>query len=155
MNKRLKLKKGILHKKCDESCPRYREIIHYRLITNNGCTGCKFHGEAHEKLCKPNDLARPRVYQVDDYYKVVAENEEEAKELYLNELCGVEEDFECREINPTRHKMWYPIEWLPKEFHKEPFKNYEVLCTEIPLSIAMHYREDKPPYVLAVSSELL
>lgn len=41
MNKRIKLKKGILHKKCDESCINYFVIKENQLITNNICIGCK------------------------------------------------------------------------------------------------------------------
>lgn len=41
MNKRIKLKKGILHKKCDEKCVNYRIIREEKLFTNNICESCK------------------------------------------------------------------------------------------------------------------
>jgi hypothetical protein len=53
-----------------------------------------------------------------------------------------------------KRKMWFPIEWLPEEYHKEPYKNFNGLCVEVPLVVAMKYRTDKLPYVLSVSSDL-
>lgn len=45
MNKRIKLKKGILQKKCSSKCHKYKDIYDFSLITNNCCTGCKFKDE--------------------------------------------------------------------------------------------------------------
>lgn len=42
MNKRIKLKKGILHKRCDDNCYNYRMIVDAMFITNNSCSNCKF-----------------------------------------------------------------------------------------------------------------
>ena len=41
MNKRIKIKKGLLHKKCDSKCINYRIIEGEKLITNNICQNCK------------------------------------------------------------------------------------------------------------------
>lgn len=57
-------------------------------------------------------------------------------------------------ISPEKHKVWFPIELLPKEFHKEPYKDFNGTCVNVPLSVAMHYRKDKVPYVLSVSADL-
>ncbi len=55
MNKRIKLKKGILHKKCDENCVKYQCIDLFGLVTNCICSACRFQftGKAYE-LCKRN-----------------------------------------------------------------------------------------------------
>lgn len=53
MNKRIKLKKGIFHKKCDENCVNYRIIVDKCLITSNVCIGCK-HKSVIEKVCEEN-----------------------------------------------------------------------------------------------------
>lgn len=42
MNKRIKLKKGILHKRCDEKCINYQIIREKKLLTNNICESCKY-----------------------------------------------------------------------------------------------------------------
>lgn len=42
MNKRIKLKKGILKKSCSKKCVFYKNIIRYELTTNNCCVGCKY-----------------------------------------------------------------------------------------------------------------
>lgn len=55
MNKRIKLKKGILRKKCDNKCFLYKAIYDCSLITNLGCEGCKFsEGEIIENLLEEN-----------------------------------------------------------------------------------------------------
>lgn len=54
MNKRIKLKKGILHKKCDNKCSMYRVIEREKFTTNNGCIGCK-HKAIAEKMCEENE----------------------------------------------------------------------------------------------------
>jgi hypothetical protein len=97
-----------------------------------------------------------KIYQVDDYHKVVAESKEQAKEFYMSELGGEEEDFYGDEVNPDKNKMWFPIDDLPEEYHKEPFKKWEDnLCVEVNLRVAMKHRKSKAPYLLAVSSDLL
>lgn len=53
MNKRIKLKKGILHKKCDDKCVNYRIVVDKGLVTSNICVGCK-HKAIIEKICKKN-----------------------------------------------------------------------------------------------------
>lgn len=55
MNKRIKLKKGILHKKCDMKCPMHQFIVKRKAITCNGCVGCKFRDDVAEKMCKENE----------------------------------------------------------------------------------------------------
>ncbi|MDB3560287.1 hypothetical protein C4233_06850 [Clostridioides difficile] len=42
MNKRIKMKKGLIHKKCDERCVNYDFVISNNLITCNVCIGCKY-----------------------------------------------------------------------------------------------------------------
>lgn len=100
-----------------------------------------------------------KVYQVDDYHKVVARNVEEAKKYYLEELCGEEEYFDGREVDIDKHKMWYEIRKLLEEFHHPPFKNWGYgLCCEVSLRIAIEMNkkhEEEIPYCLAVSSDLL
>lgn len=53
MNKRIKLKKGILKKKCDENCINHRIIVMKELVTSNICIGCK-HKDIIEKICEEN-----------------------------------------------------------------------------------------------------
>lgn len=54
MNKRIKLKKGILHKKCDIKCPMHRIIVREKFVTCNGCVGCKHISNAF-KMCVENE----------------------------------------------------------------------------------------------------
>lgn len=57
MNKRIKLKKGLLHKKCDSKCVNYRIIQNEKLITNNICKSCKLrYKQAIQKILKLNKL---------------------------------------------------------------------------------------------------
>lgn len=42
MNKRIKLKKGILHKRCDDNCYNYRMIVDAMFITNNSCSNWSY-----------------------------------------------------------------------------------------------------------------
>ena len=42
MNKRIKIKKGLLHKRCDDSCINYRIIKEKEMITNNICECCRY-----------------------------------------------------------------------------------------------------------------
>lgn len=53
MKKRIKLKKGILKKRCDKNCINYKIITDKKLITSNICIGCK-HKKNIEKICKEN-----------------------------------------------------------------------------------------------------
>ncbi|HGM3198305.1 TPA: hypothetical protein ACKOIF_003731 [Clostridioides difficile] len=53
MNKRIKLKKGLIHKKCDERCANYDFVISNSLITCNVCIGCKYK-ENMDKVCEEN-----------------------------------------------------------------------------------------------------
>lgn len=53
MNKRIKLKKGLIHKKCDERCVNYDFVINNNLITCNVCIGCKYK-ENMDKVCEEN-----------------------------------------------------------------------------------------------------
>lgn len=53
MNKRIKLKKGILKKKCDKNCINHRIIVMKELVTSNICIGCK-HKDIIEKICEEN-----------------------------------------------------------------------------------------------------
>lgn len=50
MNKRTKLKKGILKKKCNENCINYKIITSRKLVTSNICIGCK-HKSIIEQIC--------------------------------------------------------------------------------------------------------
>lgn len=54
MNKRIKLKKGILHKKCDDKCGMHRVIKREKFITCNGCINCK-HKYIAERICEENE----------------------------------------------------------------------------------------------------
>lgn len=53
MNKRIKMKKGLIHKKCDERCVNYDFVISNNLITCNVCIGCKYK-ENMDKVCEEN-----------------------------------------------------------------------------------------------------
>lgn len=53
MNKRIKLKKGILHKKCDDKCVNHRIIVEKKLVTSNICVGCKYRQVIHN-ICRKN-----------------------------------------------------------------------------------------------------
>lgn len=57
MNKRIKIKKGILNKKCDHSCNLFKAIYDCSLITNLGCESCKFsQDETIEKVMEENNV---------------------------------------------------------------------------------------------------
>lgn len=57
MNKRVKFKKGILHKKCDYNCNLFKAIYDCSLITNLGCGNCKFsESETIEKVMEENNI---------------------------------------------------------------------------------------------------
>ncbi|BDE80468.1 hypothetical protein SIL18_02330 [Clostridioides difficile] len=53
MNKRIKMKKGLIHKKCDERCVNYDFVISNNLITCNVCIGCKYK-ENMDEVCEEN-----------------------------------------------------------------------------------------------------
>ncbi|HBF3269647.1 TPA: hypothetical protein KOB66_003552 [Clostridioides difficile] len=53
MNKRVKMKKGLIHEECNERCANYSFVIRNNLITCNVCIGCK-HKENMDKVCKEN-----------------------------------------------------------------------------------------------------
>ncbi|MBY2476331.1 hypothetical protein KWV16_05520 [Clostridioides difficile] len=53
MNKRIKMKKGLIHKKCDERCVNYDFVISNNLITCNVCIGYKYK-ENMDKVCEEN-----------------------------------------------------------------------------------------------------
>ncbi|ACH91356.1 TPA: hypothetical protein KR283_003781 [Clostridioides difficile] len=53
MNKRIKMKKRLIHKKCDERCVNYDFVISNNLITCNVCIGCKYK-ENMDKVCEEN-----------------------------------------------------------------------------------------------------
>lgn len=59
LNKRIKLKKRILHKKCDESCLNHILILDCMLSTNNCCSNCKFKYEA-DRLIRINEEVKRR-----------------------------------------------------------------------------------------------
>lgn len=102
MNKRIKLKKELLVKSCDDNCANYRFIKSARLVTNNCCSGCKHREEAH-KLCEENEkfiekLKGINVYRMDDYEWWASKWDKEATNEYFNceygndnEVDGIEE----------------------------------------------------------------
>ena len=53
MNKRIKMKKRLIHKKCDERWVNYGFVISNNLITCNVCIGCKYK-ENMDKVCEEN-----------------------------------------------------------------------------------------------------
>lgn len=53
MNKRIKLKKGILKKQCNNNCINYKIITDKKLVTSNICIGCK-HKSFIERICDQN-----------------------------------------------------------------------------------------------------
>ena len=53
MNKRIKMKKRLNHKKCDEIWVNYGFVISNNLITCNVCIGCKYK-ENMDKVCEEN-----------------------------------------------------------------------------------------------------
>lgn len=54
MNKRIKLKKGILKKRCDDNCQMHSTIVREKFTTCNGCIGC-IHRAIAEKMCEENE----------------------------------------------------------------------------------------------------
>ena len=61
VNKRIKLKKGILQKKCDDRCVCYRTIVNEKFCTNNICIGCIHKTIADELItnnCKAKGVIR-------------------------------------------------------------------------------------------------
>lgn len=96
-----------------------------------------------------------KVYQVDDYHRVVANSVGEAKEYYLNELAGEEDLFDGREVDIDKEKMWFQLDELPGELHKPPYKNWGYgECCKVPLRVAMKINKEqgiKPPYCIATS----
>lgn len=57
MNKRMKIKNNILHKKCDGMCATHRAIAVLLLTTNNGCERCKFKKKS-DTMCENNRYFR-------------------------------------------------------------------------------------------------
>lgn len=53
MNKRIKLKKGLIHEECNERCVNYDFVISNKLVTCNVCAGCKYK-ENMNKVCEEN-----------------------------------------------------------------------------------------------------
>ncbi len=53
MNKRTKIKKNIIQKRCDMGCPIHNVIKSKRLITCNACIDCKYRDIA-EHICEEN-----------------------------------------------------------------------------------------------------
>lgn len=65
MNKRIKFKKELLHKKCDYNCNVFKAIQDCSLITNLGCRSCKFsEGETIEKLLEENILNNSKFQRI-------------------------------------------------------------------------------------------
>lgn len=98
----------------------------------------------------------------DDYYTVVAKDREQAIKYFIdNEFTDEECLNEIHEVNPDKKKMWFPINELPEEYHNEikyPQKDWcgEYIGVQITLAEALRYRkEEKPPFVICVSSELM
>ena len=97
-----------------------------------------------------------KIFKVDDYHAVAAENIEDAKKFYIDELEGTENDFIGDEVDPDKSKVWFPTEELPKEYSKLLCQTYDgIKFVEVTKRVAMEHRKDKPPYLLSVSSELL
>lgn len=63
MNKRIKLKKGILHKKCDKRCFNYRIIVEEMFVTNNCCINCKLCGNEEISRITAENLILGRKYK--------------------------------------------------------------------------------------------
>lgn len=97
----------------------------------------------------------------DDYYTVVAENREEATMFFIKQDLTDEDGLsELREIDPDKNKMWFPLDELPEKYHDEekyPTKNWcgQYVGVELTLREAAQYRQEKPPYIISVSSELV
>jgi len=100
-----------------------------------------------------------KVYQVDDYHKVVANDIEEAKKYWLENLCEDEEYFDGKEVDITKTMIWYFIDKLPKELYHPPFEDWGYgPCCKIPLKLAIEMNKKhgvEVPYCIAVSSDLL
>lgn len=101
------------------------------------------------------------VFDIDGYYKIAAESKEQAEKLAEDEEL-IDDIDECviEEVEPSKHKMWFPVEELPEEYHDEskyPRKNWcgEYTGVEITLSEAVENIKEDPPYVLSISSELV
>lgn len=95
----------------------------------------------------------------DDYYTIVAETKEQAEGLFLKEELGDLEETELIEINGDKRHMWFAVDDLPEKYHdkeKYPRKDWcgMYIGVKITLNEAMKYREEKPPYILSVSSDL-
>lgn len=111
MNKRLKLKRGILHKKCDESCAIYRIIIKNKFITNNSCIGCRLR-EKTDFICDENfqliEKTRGiKVFQMNEYeWWVIRGYAEELNDWYNSHIA--DNDIEdVRLCDLDKEGMWY------------------------------------------------
>lgn len=97
----------------------------------------------------------------DDYYSVAADSLEQATQFFLEqELIDEENAGDIREINPDKHKVWFPVYELPEQYHdqdKYPQKDWcgEYIGIELTLTEAMQFHEEIPPYIISVSSELV
>ena len=115
MNKRIKFKKGLLQKKCDNKCNNYKNIVRHRFITNNSCIGCKFRDKAYELLCKENqkfieETNKVKVYRMNDYewwasrWDIEKTNKFYLKDTGLDEEENPTEDIV--ELNIDKYGMW-------------------------------------------------
>ncbi len=96
MNKRIKLKKCLLHKKCDNKCVNYRIIQGERLITNNICQSCKFrNGREIQQILKLNKLNGGKVMHK---FKVTLKD-------------GTDSIIECKRIGVVRNEYGSFVEF--------------------------------------------
>ncbi|WP_302773553.1 hypothetical protein [Clostridium paraputrificum] len=83
MNKRMKLKHGILKKKCDSKCVNYNFILDQAYITNLSCVGCKFiDGEVIKNILKENEVLNSKFKRVSINKASRIINEREPKGLF-------------------------------------------------------------------------
>lgn len=96
MNKRIKIKKGLLHKKCDNKCINYRIIQNEKLITNNICQSCKLrYKQSIQKILKLNKLNEGKVMHK---FKVTLKD-------------GTDSIVECKRIGVVRNEYGSFVEF--------------------------------------------
>lgn len=105
MNKRIKLKKGILHKKCDCRCDNFLIILDRALDTNNCCHRCNLKNES-----RILDLLK-RNRELKDFTSVIFDKESIYKYRLGDKIINEIKKYTADRETPTSYstEFYYPF----------------------------------------------